>query len=309
MNYNRKPGSVVWPLVLITLGVVFLLNNLGVIEWEIWGTLWRMWPVLLVAIGIDLLVGRRSGFWSVVSVVLILAVFAGAFWLIGPSGAFWSGDQVIESISQELETAEQARVDIDMQIGTLYVDALSEGEDLLASGEINLSENEDLLQQFDLKDGVATLTLKSRGQQYHPGWVFSSGAVPDKRWQISLNAEIPLNLHVDSGVGKTVLDLTGLNLIGLDLDTGVGEVTVILPGEGVFDVRIDGGVGQIEVRIPEGTPAIIRVDSGLGNVSLAGDFNQQGGAYTTFSYSQNEDAISIYLNGGVGNLRLVEFKP
>lgn len=309
MNNFRKPGSVVWPLVLITLGVVFLLNNLGVIEWEIWGTLVRMWPVLLVAIGVDLLLGHRSGFWSAVSVVLILALFAGAFWLIGPSGLVWSGDQITETVTQELGLAEEARVDIDMQVGTLYVDALPVGDDLLAHGEVNLSENEELYQGFEIEDGLANLSLKSRGPQYHPGWVFSSGSEPDKRWQISLNRDVPLSLRVDSGVGKTELDLTGMNLIDVDLDTGVGEVTVILPDEGTFEMRIDGGVGQIEVRIPAGLPVIIRVDAGLGNVSLAGDFRQDGGVYMTSSYSQNEDAITIYLNGGVGNLRLVEFQP
>ena len=43
---------------LLALGVVLLLSNLGVWPWGISESLWRLWPVLLIALGLDLIVGR-----------------------------------------------------------------------------------------------------------------------------------------------------------------------------------------------------------------------------------------------------------
>ena len=67
----RRRGGFVWPLVLISLGAIFLLNNFNVLSWDVWDLIWRLWPVLLVAIGLDILFGRRSVLGSFLSLVVI----------------------------------------------------------------------------------------------------------------------------------------------------------------------------------------------------------------------------------------------
>jgi hypothetical protein len=64
--------------VLIGVGVALLLSNLGYLDWSAWTVLWRLWPLLLVALGIELLIGRRSVVGTIISGVLILALVAGA---------------------------------------------------------------------------------------------------------------------------------------------------------------------------------------------------------------------------------------
>ena len=74
-----RRGSLVGPLILIGLGVVFLLNNLGALDWNVWEVIFSLWPVLLIAAGLDVLFGRRSGWGALVSLMLIVALLAGAF--------------------------------------------------------------------------------------------------------------------------------------------------------------------------------------------------------------------------------------
>jgi hypothetical protein len=69
---QRHPPSFFWPLVFIGAGVILLLSNLGYLPWQSWNVLWRLWPLLLVALGIDLLIGRRSLVGAIFSVLLIL---------------------------------------------------------------------------------------------------------------------------------------------------------------------------------------------------------------------------------------------
>ena len=308
-NRTRRPGSVVWPLLLISLGLVFLLNNLGVISWNVWNVLWRMWPVVLVAIGLDLVFGRRSGVGAAISAVIILAMFAGAFWLVSFTGDVWAGDQVLESISQPLGDVSQAEVDISMDVGLLEVSALSGTSDLLIEGEIHVSEFEEVREKVRTYGDSVDYSLSTIGQAYHPNWLFSNQADEEKEWFLALNPDVPMDLRIDTGVGKSVLDLTGMTLKSLDIDSGVGEIQVILPLKGSFEVRVSGGVGKLEIQVPEGMAARINVDTGLGNVSVVGDFTQRGGAYYTGNYNSAEETVEIFLDGGVGNIRIVEVNP
>ncbi len=59
----RRIGPVFWPLLLIAVGVLFLLSNLGLLPFDPW-QLWRLWPLILVVIGLDILLAvawPRSG--------------------------------------------------------------------------------------------------------------------------------------------------------------------------------------------------------------------------------------------------------
>ena len=150
-NKNYRAGSLVWPIVLIGLGVLFLLNNLGIISWDVWTLVIRMWPVLVIAIGLDLLFGRRSSLGSAIAAVLIIGMFAGFFWLINTTGGLLSGEQFTEPISYQVGSVKEANVSIDMTVGELYIDSLEEGDSLFVSGNLDIGEDERLTNVFEEK--------------------------------------------------------------------------------------------------------------------------------------------------------------
>ena len=53
---QKKIGNLSGGFVLITLGIIFVLNNLGFLPWSVWETLWKLWPVFLILAGIEILV-------------------------------------------------------------------------------------------------------------------------------------------------------------------------------------------------------------------------------------------------------------
>jgi hypothetical protein len=62
----RRMGPVFWPLLLMAVGVLVLLSNLGMLPFSPW-ELWQLWPLILVVIGLDILLeitlgrGRAGG--------------------------------------------------------------------------------------------------------------------------------------------------------------------------------------------------------------------------------------------------------
>lgn len=44
-------------VILIALGTVFLLDNFNVFPFDIWNELWKLWPVVLILLGVKALLG------------------------------------------------------------------------------------------------------------------------------------------------------------------------------------------------------------------------------------------------------------
>ena len=75
MPRRRGRGVPVFALILVLVGGVLLLQNLDIIPWELWFELWRLWPVLIIGVGVNLILGRRIP-W--LATVLVGALFVGA---------------------------------------------------------------------------------------------------------------------------------------------------------------------------------------------------------------------------------------
>jgi hypothetical protein len=293
-------GGFVWPVVLIGAGVVFLLNNLGLLGWDVWGTLLRLWPVLLIAGGLDILIGRRFPVGSlllagVLAIVLVLAV-QGVLPTAVNASASANVDRT-ETVSQAVDGAERATVDIRFGSGALNITALAADSGQLIEGTADLSRGENLRQDYRKNGNAGYFTLESSGS-WSSGPDFLLG--PEKSWDLSLNRDLPLELEVNAGAGQSTLDLVNLNLRRLQIDGGVGQVTVKLPATGTYNVRIDGGVGQVIVIVPQGLAARARVDGGLGGVSAQGDFKRQGDVYVAGDFAAAENRATIEVDGGVG---------
>ncbi|HEX9674407.1 MAG TPA: DUF5668 domain-containing protein [Anaerolineales bacterium] len=235
MNEGYHHRGLVWPILVITAGVLLLLSNLGVLSLDLWELMLQSWPLILIAIGIDLLIGRRSVWGSIVAAVLIIAVL-----LLG--------------------------------LG-------------LYSGRID--------EQFRISQGKATLQLR---EIFPTPYVF--GRTPD--WELQMGAAIPLELSIDSGVGRAVVDLRGLQLDSLNVDLGVGQISVWLPAEGEMSVDIGMGVGQTIIRVRRGLGVRISTDRGLVGLDLPDDFSGADAGYTSPGYSNAADRVEITVSQGVG---------
>ncbi|RIK28496.1 MAG: cell wall-active antibiotics response protein, partial [Chloroflexi bacterium] len=67
METRKNRSSLFGPILLIGLGILLLLSNLGVLTVNVWQMLFRFWPVILIAVGLDILFGRRSGIGAIIA--------------------------------------------------------------------------------------------------------------------------------------------------------------------------------------------------------------------------------------------------
>lgn len=306
----RRSRSFFWPVLLIALGVLFLLNNLGIVAWGTWNLIWRLWPLILVAIGLDLLIGGRSALGAVLSALLALAlvaaIAAGAFFadqLPFLSRYTGSGKWQTAQVEHPLGSLEAAEVYIDWSSppGRLYA---LEGDDFLIEGDLTyLGEL-----VFDVKEGGSTadVTLDSRWTGSWSGL----GPGPDAVWEIGLTPEIPLDITLDSGSGSCDFDLSGLIVEDLFLDSGSGSIRLTLPGEQSFRFELDGGSGSLRIDIPEDTGVRVRLDSGSGSFNPGSEFilvsgeRRGDGVWESKNYDAAEFIIEMTVDQGSGSITL-----
>lgn len=57
LSLIEKPASIFGPLIMLTVGAALLLKNLGYLKLE---SIWKLWPVILIALGLNSLFAHRA---------------------------------------------------------------------------------------------------------------------------------------------------------------------------------------------------------------------------------------------------------
>ncbi len=299
MNGKRdfRRGGLVGPVILIGLGVVFLLNNLGILSWSIWGVILRLWPILLVAAGLDLILGRRSIWGSLLALALTFAVLGAALWLSG-AGAISAQSPRSEEIVQPLGDVDQAELTIDPGIGGLHIEAASDSANLV-EGTVDLASQEELAQDLTVQGQGATFTLRTERTSFGP---FVAGSIGQRLWDLQVSPRVSLRLEADLGVGEMDLDLSDLMLESLDVELGIGQTIVTLPAEGRFTARIDGAIGQTVVVIPDGLAARVRLDTGITDRQVPADYGCADDGCSSPDYETADHRVDLDVSQAIGSL-------
>jgi hypothetical protein len=294
---ERRPG-LFWPLLLIAVGGVVLLNNFGLLPAGLWQALLELWPVVLILIGLDMLFGRRTG-GSVAGVLALgsLVVAGALVWSAIRASQLPPG--TTHTTAQSLNGAGRLSVDIEFAAGELNVAALGPS-DYAMEGRLQHAAGQSLRQYYSVQESVGRLRLV---QQSDPLLVpFLAGRQTTADWELAFMPGLPITLAVDTGAALASLDLSGLDLAGLTLDTGVGQTRVAFPARGSVNAAIHTGLGATELTLPAGLPTRITVRSGIASVSVPARFARAGSVYTTPGFDTEGDYLDLSLDAGVGRV-------
>jgi hypothetical protein len=300
MEERRRRVNLVGPTILVVIGIVLLLNNLGWTAISVWDLL-RLWPILLIAGGLELLIGQRSRLGSVLVLLVMLGMLAGGLWLLGSWWPLSSAERT--EVSEPLGGATNAEIEVDFGVGTLAMGSMPESGDLV-QGTVELHRGEQLVREASTAGNTAYVALRSKGNWSVPvfGWE------GDKRWVLQINRDVPVKLTTSAGVGDVSLDLKSLRLSELGLDMGIGRATVLLPARGDLDARIETGIGELIVKVPQGAGVRVQASTGLGNVSVPTGYRRQDDAYVSSGYASADSRIDLVLEAGIGRILVQEHR-
>jgi len=303
-----RPVNLAGPLILITLGLVFLMANLGLLGASPWQLLWQWWPLILVLVGLEIFIGML-GRWSyalsaIMGVLVVIGTLALVVYLLLVNPQFGVAPATVTSrLTQPLGDVGRAEVQLDLVAGSLKVSALPAGGANLLEAEVAGTSGKDadappVRREYQETGGVAVLTLKSEG----PRVSFGGNNWPE--WHLRLSPGVPLNLKVDTVMGTHDLNLQGLRVTNLALESVMCTQQVRMPASGQTLARISGVMGTCEITIPAGTAARIH-RKGLAVITVdEGRFPRRGDVYESANFDTATDRVEIVIESVMSIVRV-----
>lgn len=284
------------PTFLIGIGLIFLLANLGYLSVNVLQMVLTLWPILLIAIGFDIMIGRRSIWAAIAGMILILIILAGSLWLFGVSTSPGFTIQG-ETLQQTLDGATQAEVRIETGAGEVQIGA-TVLEGMLIEGSVPSGSNQRIESDYMVSDGVGHYLLRESGStSFIPGANTGSMA-----WVLNLTQAIPLDLYLALGVGSFEADLSSLQVDQLSVKSGVGSTKVSLPAQDGLEANIEGAIGQIQVIVPTGVGIQLQADTAIVSLQVPPGFVRDGDMYRSPDYQASPEKIDLTVNLAMGNV-------
>jgi hypothetical protein len=261
---------------------------------------------------------------SIWVIVLVLLLGAG---VVGCS----SGEVLVDNLSEPLNGATTAKIDINSSIGHLTIDKLTSGDQSLATGTLQYLESQGVPgRTVNMRNSEATLTLKAGDNKqsgFHFPWAGCGGAY---EWQINLNPTVLSDITAHSDGGNVKLNLVGMVISHLAADSGGGNIDVALPdsaanlvsttktGGGNVNIEVGNGTagnniitatsgaGNVVICVPNGISANIHASTGAGKVTVDPQFSKvDESTYKSAGYDNTANKIEITVKSGAGNVSII----
>jgi hypothetical protein len=279
-----------WGILFLFLGLVFLLQTLDVLPWGLWRTLWRLWPVLLIALGICLAM-RRFNVWLVS--LIVAALFAGVLGIAYAQYQSAPSEQpTILTSSEPLDSLNGAQVDIDFEAGNLDIGSLP----VASRNFIEANMKPDVRRQGN----SAIVTINRSGT----GWPFWDEG--RDRWRVGFARGIPMIVNAKLNMTNTGFDLTDLQVSELRIDSDLTNCNLRMPSSGITSASIKVDLSTLEIIIPQGVAARMLIQGDLTPVNVdSRRFLLKDGYYVSSDFDTAKNRVEQQIDA---DLSVVEVK-
>ena len=259
MDDRRSRGPPLFGLFLVAIGIVLLLQTLNIIAWQLWFELWRFWPVLLVIIGANLILGRRFP-WitTVVTAALVTVSIVGAVVY-----AESEHEAVTRRIAEPLGETTFLEVSADFSVGSLTIDSLPDGSPNILEGVSKTS------------CGYISTSFHREGQAAYLD-IERGDSVPPCPWptdlSLSLSRAPDIEVYIANNASSVELDLTDLKITVLRVDANASSVSIEMPGNaGEVRAPITANASSIDLHVSSEVAVRLWRDSVLSSIDISRD--------------------------------------
>lgn len=258
MNYNR--GLLFWGLALITGGAVALAAQQGYIDRELLAGAWRLWPLILVAIGLSILLSRTpAAIVGTIVAALVVGTAGGALIAVGPGIASCGGSEPVTLVTRNGAFGEEAQVLLDFNCGTL--DVGMESERLLSAGNVwTVASGHNGGPAPTISADSDSLEVRSPSDS----WFDSSR----QRWNVTLGPETTYQLDISPNAAETTIDLGGGTFTSVSIQPNAGSVLLDLTGAKVDNLDLSLNAGSASILVAEGADVSGSLSVNAGSIEL-----------------------------------------
>jgi hypothetical protein len=303
--------SLSWPLILITIGLVFLLVNFGYIPGVTAIQLLNLWPLLLILAGVDIAIGRR---WPLAALGIDVAVIALGLALLATQPTVFSGPFFFDrdaggvgqrDVSVERRSVNSLSLDINGGAGRFRV---SGGSTMLVEAH---SQDEDLRvrrAEFDKSGEHADVRIDHSGNRR------VGGVIPDVETRVA--SDVPTDLELNGGAGEFFIDLSDMMVSSAELNVGAASLTLTLPSPPAtaapttkptpeVKIEVNAGASSIIIDVPEGVEARVTTNGALLSLrSTNARVIVSGSTAETAGYGSATARVTVRVTAGASSITI-----
>lgn len=314
--------------ILILLGILFLGKEWGWFHIN-WHEISRLWPLLLIYLGLIALLGKSNGSATVITIVLLCIAIptvlvrscqervGSAF---NKNGIHIDMDDDDDDNDDDNDNNDDNDEDTSFKGSNQKLNSPMSADIKSASfnfsggaAEFEIAGTSKDLVEADAKLDFGNISLKKTGDSTNPTIDFALrgkknniniGDDNDNKINLKLNPSVLWDMNFEFGAGKADFDLSEYRVKNLSIKTGLTKTEVKL-GDKVdnLDVKIESGLTDIEFKVPESVGCRIDIDGGLNDKDFDG-FIQKNGHWETPNYDKSTKKISLNFDGGLQSLKV-----
>ena len=310
MNLGRiRSGAI-----LLSAGVVLLLNTTGHTPWPVWLKIFSLWPVALIAIGIELLFKKsKLSFVGLLSPLLFFAAILGpVFFGDYDYGEFRRASRTYHLSPDFDSTCTEMKASIRLNSGNLNV---SSGAEKLISADLDYFGRKPLIDSQQTDEGrTFSFQISDKERKWFSGRVgrtWFGRTYGRKDWDVRLTDRIPVVLNLDLKSGHAKLDFSDLKLTECELDVRTSDTDIKI-GKMVEEVAVTirSRSSEISLSIPEGTGLRIVNHTNLSSTSFSWfTLKEKDDGYQTPDYEEATQKLTVRLEGSLTSLKITKYEP
>ncbi len=326
------PGTI-----LVIIGIVFLLDNFGVIDFSWWSFV-SLWPILLIIGGVNLVFAHNKSAWATTLKILVLVAGMSILIVDGlthhsdnwPGWRFhWKRDYTDNDdnnidTTDVVDTANGGSVERSGESST-YRQAYKPGT---TSATLNITGGAtkyvlngatDQLFEATTKDHIMNYSLKGSLDStsavidfdmttHKHGVRFNFGKNRQSRADIKLNSNPEWEINIESGASAADFDLSNFKVKKLSIQGGAASYDVKL-GQPLknTDIEIQTGAASVTIRIPQNAACHITTDTGLSSKKFDGFNKKDDDVYETPGFDKATNQMKISIEGGMSDFKVIRY--
>jgi hypothetical protein len=312
MGYHR--GLLFWGLALITGGAVALAAQQGYLDREWLAGAWRLWPLILIAIGLSILAARTP--FAIVGTVLaalVVGAAGGALIAVGPGVAACGGSEPTTLTTSQGQFGPTADVTLDFNCGSLEVATTDNDEWSVASGRAGGEPAKVTADRSRLHVESGDRNGWWNGGRQH--WIVGLPTGTTYTLDITPNAA-DANIDLGGGhfssvslqpnAGSLRLILSDAQVDNLDLALNAGSAAILIGPGSSMDATLSVNAGSVKLCAADGVALSVTVDANItfsDNLDESG-LQQDGDTWSTPGYADADEQVKIDLEGNAASFEL-----
>lgn len=247
-----RRGLLFWGLFLIPLGGLPLLVRAGLLDPTAVADAWRLWPLLLVALGVALILGRnRAGALGITIAALALGLMAG--------GALAAGTPWFSNVGDCSSTTGANNQTFDGN-GTFSADASARFELDCGALDVSVAPGKDWALHAIYRGDAPSVEQTDTSLDVRS--VSSGFSLRRATWTATLPADALRQLAIRANAATGTLKLAGANLTSLTTDLNAGDLRIDASGAKVASLDATMNAGRLRMGVSDSISGSMSANAG-----------------------------------------------